>query len=124
MFKFNLPKWAFLDVTLPTGAVSRLLHIGDGEFVSELPPVMVEGLVPTSVEIDAAAVHTVQPVQWDSTIIPWRSQVQGLRWVYDAPAAMQALLAAEAKGDQAAITLLQRLKQAESGVMQEPATPQ
>lgn len=124
MFKFNLPKWAFLDVTLPTGAVQRMLHIGDGEFISELPPVMVDGLVPDSVVMDAAAVHTLQGVQWDSAIIPWRSQVRGLRWVYDAPAAMQALREAEAKGDQSAITLLQRLKQAEAGVMEEPAAPQ
>lgn len=124
MFKFNLPKWAFLDVTLPTGAVSRMLHIGDGQFVSEIPPVMVDGMVPDNIVMDAAAVHTLQPVQWDSSIIPWRSQVRGIRWVYDAPTAMQTLRDAEAKGDQAAITLLQRLKQAEAGVMEAPATPQ
>lgn len=109
MFKFNLPKWAMIDVQLPTGAVQRMIHIGNGEFLSEIPPIAVHGLAPAGeIEHDA-----VQPVTWDSTI-NGRTTLQAGVLMFDVRGAMAALQEAEARGDVAAISLLQRLRQAEA----------
>lgn len=120
MFKFNLPKWAILDVTLPTGVSQRLLHMGEGEFVSVLPPIALAGMAPAGAAPTADELH---PVGWDSTTFDGRTTVEGFPVSFDVKAAMAALQAAADRGDVAAISTLQRVKQAEV-MIEQPATVQ
>lgn len=119
MFKFSLPKWTVLDVTLPTGVSQRLLHLGDGQFLSVLPPIAMAAMAPVG-EVPTAG--ELQPVSWDSTTIDSRSNVEGFTVTFDVKGALAALEEASDRGDVAAISALQRIKQAEA--VEQPATVQ
>lgn len=120
MFKFSLPKWAVLDVTLPTGVPQRLLHLGDNQFLSVLPPIALAGMAPAG-EVPTAG--ELFPVGWDSTTFDGRATVEAFALNFDVKAAMKALEEAADRGDVAAISALQRIKQAEV-MAEQPATVQ
>ena len=109
MFKFNLPKWSAIDVPQPSGATLRMIHVGNGEFVSELPPLALNGVSPAN-EDESPRLH---PVSWDSAHIGPRTALKSETFVFDSPKAMLALHEAADRGDEAAIVLIQRLLQAQ-----------
>lgn len=119
MFKFSLPKWTVLDVTLPTGVSQRLLHLGDGQFLSVLPPIAMAAMAPSGEVPIAGELH---PVSWDSATMDSRASVEGFMATFDVKGAMAALDEAADRGDVAAISALQRVKQAE--LAEQPATVQ
>lgn len=107
MFKFTLPKWAFIDTVAPSGAVQRMFHVGDGNFVSEIPPLILEGSVPSGEAVEAGPL----PLAWDGrTFGDDRAGVLRAVFVFDARSGMDALQAAADAGDVTAITTLQRIK--------------
>lgn len=114
MFKFNFPKWAYVEFKAATGAVMRMIHIGNGEFISEVPPIMIDGVAPVSADVSQAS--EVQAITWDGTIMDGRTPVNALRFVFDAPSAMAALRAAADRGEVPAIAMLQRFQQAQAQV--------
>ena len=120
MFNFSLPKWTVLDVTLPTGVPQRLLHLGDGQFLSALPPIAMAAMAPVDAVPIAGELH---PVDWDSKTFDGRATVEAFTVSFDVKSAMAALDAAADRGDVAAISQLQRLKQAEV-VLEQPASVQ
>lgn len=111
MFKFDLPAHAVIDVTLPTGAVARLLHLGNGQFVSEVPPIALALLAPglPPLEQNPAPV----PMVWLRDNAKQAYTQPGII-MFDVQGAMQSVAKAEADGDVGAITLMQRLKHAQA----------
>lgn len=102
MFKFKIPAGAMLRVQLPTGGEQLMMHMGEGEFVSEIPPLMLN-LLSTTLE-DAPE---VQPVSWDSSMYGKAAVPMMAR--YDAVMAMDAVKAAAEGGDELAVAMLEKI---------------
>lgn len=104
MFQFNLPKWALLPVTTPEGTTQPMVHMGDGVFLSPLPPVALNTCLP----IGEPATEGLQPVSWNSTALG--ADVNVAQVLFDAAAAAEALRLAAEAGDVMAITTQARIK--------------
>lgn len=108
MFSFSLPKGAALHVELPTGGSAILVHEGDGQFVSAVPPLVLVGMDPTTEQ------HvTGLPVAWDSSRFKLDGEAKACVFEFDAAGAQKAVEDCAALGDQSAIAMLERIKSAE-----------
>lgn len=106
MFKFDLPKWALLPVVTPEGSTHVMVHVGNGQFVSQLPPVAINTCQP----LDEPEPEGLAPVTWDSGVLD--AEVRVSRAMFDAAGAAEALRKAADSGDVTAITTQARLKAA------------
>jgi len=108
VFKFTLPKDAAIVVASPTGGNMLFVHKGDGEFVSDLPPLVLMG-VSTSVEQHVEDL----PVVWDGTSFPVGGTQHKCTFVFDTVGASKSVEAAAAAGDPAAVDMINRLADAD-----------
>lgn len=108
MFSFSLPKGAALLVTSPTGGQLMMIHKGDGQFVSDLPPLVMLG-------VSAEAEQKVEglPVAWDADTFPHGCATHQCTFLFDAVGASRAVEIAAAQRDPAAIAMLERLADAD-----------
>ena len=104
MFKFTLPKWATLPVITPEGATYPMVHMGDGVFLSAMPPISLHTCQPLGTTPDKALV----PVAWDSGV--FGPDVEMAQSFFDAPGAAEALRIAADAGDVTAISTQAMLK--------------
>ena len=108
MFKIDLPKMAVLNVALPTGGMAAFVHLGEGRFLSGLPPVMLAG-----VSLEAEATHEGLPVEWDGSVFPAGCEAHPVAFVFDALGAQRSVEAAAAAGDLGAAAMLEQIHAAE-----------
>lgn len=108
MFSFSLPRFAALVVSLPTGGQTLMLHVGDGKFVSKVPPIVLAGVSPEPM----AQVEGL-PVGWDGTTLPGNVEAHPTAFVFDVAAAQSAVEAAAASGDTYAQMVMAELRAAE-----------
>ena len=85
MFKFTLPKWVALPVITPEGATCPMVHMGDGVFLSAMPPISLHTCQPLGTAPDKALV----PAAWDSGV--FGPDVEMAQSFFDAPGAAEAL---------------------------------
>ena len=104
MFKFTLPKWATLPVVTPEGATFPMVHMGDGVFMSAMPPISLHTCQPLGVSPDRSPIH----VAWDSSV--FSTDVEMAQSFFDAPGAAEALRVAADSGDINAISTQAMLK--------------
>lgn len=109
MFSFHLPKFAALKVELPTGGEAVMIHVGDGRFVSNLPPLVLAGVDPN---IEGVEVRDL-PITWDGETLPGHKNVHPALFAFDARGAAEAVEKAAAGGDTFALQVMERLNQAE-----------
>lgn len=109
MFKIDLPKMAVINVALPTGGMAAFVHLGEGRFLSGLPPVMLAG-----VSLEAESTHEGLPVEWDGTVFPAGCEAHPVAFVFDAVGAQRAVEDAAAAGDPAAVAMMEQLRAAEA----------
>lgn len=107
MFSFELPKGAALAVQSPTGGTLVMVHKGDGQFVSDLPPLVLMG-------VSSAAEQRVEglPIGWDGDSFPVGGPQHQCTFQFDAVAASRAVEIAAAQRDPAAMAMLERLNEA------------
>jgi len=109
MVSFEIPQWAMLQVTLPTGGETAMLHIGGGRFLSRIPPIALTGMKP-----DFPLQQEGVPVSWDGTTMPGDSQnAHPAVFGFDAVGATRALQDAAAAGDTFAKFILSEFEAAE-----------
>lgn len=104
MFKFTLPKWTVVPTITPEGATYPMVHMGDGVFLSAIPPISLHTCQPLGVAPDRALV----PVAWDSSV--FGPDVEMAQFFFDAPGAAEALRVAADSGDVNAISTQAMLK--------------
>lgn len=104
MFKFTLPKWAMLPIITPEGATCPMVHMGDGVFLSAMPPISLHTCQPLGTAPDKALV----PVAWDSGV--FGPDVEMAQSFFDAPGAAEALRIAADAGDVTAISTQATIK--------------
>jgi hypothetical protein len=108
MFSFKLPRGAALSVSLPTGGAASFVHVGDGRFVSSVPPIQIDGVRP-----EGEGGEDMLPVTWDAEFLPAGTSVQAVKFGFDVPGAAGAVEAAAAAGDPHAQHIVGLMKQAE-----------
>jgi len=108
MFSFSLPKGAALVVSAPTGGQQVFVHKGDGQFVSDLPPLVLLGM-----SADAEQKVEGLPVAWDSESFPHGAPTHQCTFMFDAVAASRAVEIAAAQRDPEAMALMERLADAD-----------
>lgn len=108
MFSFSLPKGAALLVASPTGGELLIVHKGDGQFLSDLPPLVLLG-----VSADAEQHVDGLPVGWDGESFPVGPTPHHCTFMFDAVSASRAVEIAAAQRDPAAIAMLERLADAD-----------
>lgn len=113
MFRFALPPGAAITVSLPTGGASAFFHIGGGEFLSRVPPLMLAGLRSSDAVAGDAELVQGLPVSWDSATLPGDKPAQPLVFGFDATTAGAAVEAAAAAGDTFAVAMLGEIERAE-----------
>lgn len=106
MFAFNLPKHAAIKVELPTGGSAIMIHVGDGRFVTNMPPLVLAGVSVVEGEEVAGL-----PIDWASDALP--ADLHSTFFAFDAAGAARAVEAAAAAGDVKAREVLDRLAEAE-----------
>lgn len=106
MFAFNMPRFAAINVRLSTGCEAIMIHVGDGRFVTNIPPLILSGV--SSVE---GEVTSDLPVTWDSGALP--VEFHSATFVFDAKGAAHAVEAAAAAGDADAKSVMGSLADAE-----------
>ncbi len=110
MFSFELPKWAVVTVPMAGGGSVQAVHVGGGRLLSMLPPLSAVGLRPGS---DAGAVDPAA-VAWDSATLPVNGEAAEVLLPFDAKSAADAVQSAADLGDISAISMVARMKSAES----------
>lgn len=108
MFSFALPKFAALQVSLPTGGVALFVHMGEGRFLSKVPPIVLAGVTP--VESDQTE---GLPVGWDASELAGDKPAFPTAFVYDVGGAQKAVEDAAAGGDTFARLILDELEAAQ-----------
>lgn len=103
MFKFKLPQWACIDVRSPSGGIQRMVHIGNGEFVSHLPPLFLDTLSPDPINIGTT------DITWDSSHFKGQPGSAGTA-LFNAPQAMDAVKAAASEGDHVAMQVVEKIE--------------
>ena len=108
MFSFELPEGAVLVVASPTGGNLLMVHKGDGQFVSDLPPLVLVG-------VSSAAEQHVEglPVGWDGDSFPVGGTQHQCTFLFDSVSATRAVEIAAAQRDPAAMAMLERLADAD-----------
>lgn len=106
MFTFDLPKHAAIKVELPTGGDAVMIHLGEGRFVSNVPPLVLAG-----VSVVADTEVTGLQVGWDSGALP--PNVHSAIFVFDVAGAAVAVETAAAGGDVKAIEVVNKMRDAE-----------
>lgn len=107
MFKFVLPKFAALHVELPTGGSTLMVHIGDGVFVSKVPPIVLRGVSPEqSQQVEGI------PVEWDGVSLPGDGEAHPCVFAFDMKSAGEAVDAAASAGDTYARKVLAEMEHA------------
>jgi hypothetical protein len=104
MFQLALPPHAVLTVHTASGGVQQLIHLGDGVFVSELPPLMFHGKVPAGESVPLRGL----PVSWNAKPHGDREILETV-FVFDAAGAMDAVKVAAEHGDTAAQAVVERI---------------
>lgn len=108
MFSFKLPVGAVLSVSLPTGGGAAFAHVGDGRFVSSVPPIILQGLRP-----EGQGGEDMLPVEWDAKSMPVDTVMEPVQFGFDPQTAAAAVEAAAAGGDVRAGHIVSMLKAAE-----------
>jgi len=109
MFKFTLPQFAALNVSLPTGGTIVMVHMGDGEFCSLVPPLAVPGILPEGVAVPAE--YPVVPVTWATGAFVGDVNTTGFG--FDVAGAAASVEQAAAAGDVVAGEIVSQMKEAE-----------
>jgi hypothetical protein len=108
VFSFSLPKGAALVVSAPTGGEQVFIHKGDGQFVSDLPPLVLLGISKDAVDnVDGL------PVAWDADSFPFGAATHQCTFMFDAVAASRAVEIAAAQRDPAAVAMIERMADAD-----------
>lgn len=100
MFKFTLPKFAAFEAVQPNGGNLLFIHLGEGKFISQIPPLMSGGVAPEAEVVDTDPAITFE---WDSETFQTSKAVM---FMYDAKGALALVEAAAAAGDKSAINML------------------
>lgn len=110
MFSFDLPKFAALQVSLPTGGGAIMVHVGGGRFISKVPPIALAGLVPA-----AEPAQNVEglPVAWDGATLPGDGESAPVYFAFDVASAQRSVEEAAAAGDTFAKAILTELDAAQ-----------
>lgn len=108
MFSFSLPKFAALMVSFPTGGHSLLVHVGEGRFVSKVPPIVLAGVSPAPMDQVEGL-----PVSWDGETIKGDAQAHPMAFVFDVGSAQKAVEDAAAAGDTYARLVMDELEAAQ-----------
>jgi hypothetical protein len=106
MFTFELPKHAAIKVELPTGGDAIMIHLGDGRFGSNMPPLVLAG-----VSVVADTEVTGLQVGWDSGALP--PDVYSAIFAFDVAGAAAAVESAAAAGDVKAVEVVGKMREAE-----------
>ena len=109
MFSFVIPRWATLQVQLPTGGASTFVHIGGGRFLSAVPPIAFTGLNP-----EAPFQMEGIDVTWDGSTLPGDKEAKPCVFGFDLAGAEKAVRAAAERGDTFAQAMLQSFADAEA----------
>lgn len=107
MFAFDLPKFASMSVALPTGGSAIFVHVGEGRFISNVPPIAMAGISAVKDEV-----VTGVPLGWDSDALPVVSH--GATFVFDIAGAATAVEEAAGKGDTKAREIMDLLQKIEA----------
>lgn len=110
MFAFDLPRFAALSVSLPTGGGTMMIHVGGGRFIAKVPPLVLAGVSPA-----AAGVGDTEglPIEWDGTTLPGDGESRASFFAFDVAAAQRSVEEAAAGGDTFAQKILEELARAE-----------
>jgi len=109
MFSFSLPVGATLSVALPTGGGAAITHAGDGRFLSALPPIMFQGLLPADADVSGDALA----VTWDAKFFVPGEPVKVVDFGYDVVMAAAAVSAAADGGDAYARQVVENMEAAQ-----------
>ena len=110
MFAFNLPKFAALEVSLPTGGGALMVHIGGGRFLSKVPPIALAGLTPAAGDTQS---QEGLPLDWDGATLPGDGQARPIYFAFNVAQAQAGLEEAARMGDTFAQKVLAEMQEAE-----------
>lgn len=113
MFRITLPIGAALHVNLPTGGATAFVHVGGGEFLTRIPPLLLAGLQASETPRGEPVLDQGHAVGWDGKTLPGDKPVQAFVYGFDASAAAAAVEAAAAGGDTFAQQMLGEIEAAE-----------
>lgn len=108
MFSFEIPQWAALQVSLPTGGATTLVHVGGGRFLSKVPPIALTGARP-----DFPFQQEGIPVEWDGTTLPGDKTAHPAVFGFDVMAAARVVQEAAAAGDTFAQAVMAEMEAAQ-----------
>lgn len=126
MFSFDLPQFAALQVSLPTGGSAVFVHVGGGRFISKVPPIALIGFVRKGDPVPEIKNH---PVSWDGATLPCNVEAEPFEIAFDLKMAEKCVCDAAALGDEFGKSVVAALAEvdamllarAELGIMQPPA---
>lgn len=104
MFKLNLPTGAILEVTLPEGGTTMLVHRGGGEFISTHAIRALAGASAIAIPDGASNEVTGEPLHWETDA--GQHLTNPIVYLFDVAGAYAEAKAAALKGDAVATGML------------------
>lgn len=104
MFKLNLPTGAILEVTLPEGGTTMLVHRGGGEFISTHAIRALAGASPIAIPEGVSNEVAGEPLHWETDA--GQHLTHPMVYLFDVASAYAEAREAALKGDAVATSLL------------------